>query len=438
MAAGCGGGGTPAASGGTVGFSAGTLSFTSTAVGTSAGAQALIFSNLSTAAITITSIQISGNNGGDFAETNTCGTILAADTSCTITVNFTPTAAGTRTGTVSVADSAANSPQTSSLSGTGTTLAVTRVLYVFPQPDNSVTPLYALINNAKHTIDMDMYSLEDTTFTNDLVSACNRGVVVRVILDQTTAEKSGNTPAFNQLNAAAGCSAVWANTAFENFHQKTIVVDGTQSSIMSMNLQSQYYTTSRDFALVSNDAADIAAVEATFNMDYAAGTTSTGVVGASDFSYQPGAGDDLIWSPTTAEADMVAIINNATSTLLVENEEMDTSVIVNALEAASRRGVTVHIAMEDNSNYSTYFAGLKAAGCGLHTYPYPTNGFYIHAKAVVADYGLSTQTVYMGSINYSNASMTQNRELGLYISDAASVQSLYTTMSSDYANGAVY
>ena len=195
-----------------------------------------------------------------------------------------------------------------------------------------------------------MYALEDTTFTQDLMAACNRGVKVRVILD-TNDEKSGNTSAYNTLNGVANCSAVWANTKFEASHQKTITVDGGQTAIMSLNLQTQYYSTTRDFALIENDPVDIAAIEATFNMDYAAGNTTS----ASEFNYSPGAGDDLIWSPTTAQADMLAIINNAKSTLLVENEEMGASNIVSALEAACTRGVTVHIAMVSQSSYSLSF-----------------------------------------------------------------------------------
>ena len=40
---------------------------------------------------------------------------------------------------------------------------------------------------------------------------------------------------------------------------------------MSLNLQSQYYSTTRDFALLENDPVDIAAIQASFNADYAAG-----------------------------------------------------------------------------------------------------------------------------------------------------------------------
>jgi phosphatidylserine/phosphatidylglycerophosphate/cardiolipin synthase-like enzyme len=137
---------------------------------------------------------------------------------------------------------------------------------------------------------------------------------------------------------------------------------------------------------------------------------------------------------------MLAIINNAKSTLLIEAEEMDAPNIVSALVAACQRGIQVHIAMsDDTADYGTEFAELQAGGCGLYLYPLSGTLFYIHAKAAIADYGLPTQSVYMGSINYDIGSMTENRELGIFITDPASIQLLYNTMATDYAgNGTVY
>ncbi len=62
---------------------------------------------------------------GDFAETNTCGTSLAAGMTCTISVTFTPTATGARTGTITVTDNANGSPRTVPLTGTGSDFTVT-------------------------------------------------------------------------------------------------------------------------------------------------------------------------------------------------------------------------------------------------------------------------------------------------------------------------
>jgi len=67
---------------------------------------------------TLTGIAIS--TSGDFAvSATTCGASLAAKSKCTISVTFTATQTGTRTGQLSVSDSATNSPQTANLTGKG-------------------------------------------------------------------------------------------------------------------------------------------------------------------------------------------------------------------------------------------------------------------------------------------------------------------------------
>jgi hypothetical protein len=90
------------------------LAFGSRVLATSTTIKATLKNNLSVA-LNITSIAASG----DFAQTNTCGTSLAAGASCTISVTFTPTATGSRTGTLTVSDDASNSPQSVSLTGAG-------------------------------------------------------------------------------------------------------------------------------------------------------------------------------------------------------------------------------------------------------------------------------------------------------------------------------
>src|SRR5437773_1588049 len=64
---------------------------------------------------------------GDFAATSTGPTAcpmrprnVTAVQTCAITVTFTPTASGARTGTLSLADNAGGSPQIMTLSGNGT------------------------------------------------------------------------------------------------------------------------------------------------------------------------------------------------------------------------------------------------------------------------------------------------------------------------------
>jgi cardiolipin synthase len=424
------------------------LTFGRTTINTTTASQSVTLTNNGATSLTGISITKTGTNASVFNVTNTCSSSLAYNTSCTISVTFSPAASGTDTATINIADSATGSPQTIALAGTAVNPSTTTyTLYSFPDPDpqtgkttGALTALYALVNNALTSIDMTMYALNDTTFTTDLVNACKRGVTVRVVLDQNS-EMGQDGPAYAALNAQTNCSAVWANKAFAVTHEKCIVVDGAVIALLSANLQTQYYTTTRDFAMIYDDAADAAAIEATFAMDYAAGTPASGVAGASDFSYLPGPGSgDLIWSPTTAKDDMEAIINGATTTLRIDNEELynSASYITTDIRNACKRGVSTYVTIENQSHTNdTQLTALKT-DCNNVRYYFSSTGFYVHAKVVVADYGLPTQNAYMGSINYSNASMTQNRELGMFVTDNASVALLNNSLIYDYNNATVY
>ena len=92
-----------------------TLSFGSQTLGGTTAAKTVTVKNNAQATFSITGITTTG----DFSQTNNCPATLAIGGSCTVNVVFTPTVAGARTGTLSVIDSAANSPQTAGLSGKG-------------------------------------------------------------------------------------------------------------------------------------------------------------------------------------------------------------------------------------------------------------------------------------------------------------------------------
>jgi len=94
------------------------LTFPSEPVGHAAPPQTVTLQNLGNA-LSITGITFSGADPKDFAQTNTCGTSVPADSSCTITITFTPRAQGSRTATMEIADDDPTSPQSVYLKGTG-------------------------------------------------------------------------------------------------------------------------------------------------------------------------------------------------------------------------------------------------------------------------------------------------------------------------------
>jgi hypothetical protein len=90
--------------------------FLKTPVGGTSAAKTFTFANKGAASLTA----ISSSTTGDFSISGTtCGSTLAGNSSCTISVVFQPTQTGVRTGTLQVNDSAFGSPQVSNLTGTG-------------------------------------------------------------------------------------------------------------------------------------------------------------------------------------------------------------------------------------------------------------------------------------------------------------------------------
>jgi phosphatidylserine/phosphatidylglycerophosphate/cardiolipin synthase-like enzyme len=323
------------------------------------------------------------------------------------------TDSGGKSGTSgSGSDSAGPAPAGGAVASGGTA-------FVFATGTTSEPLIYKFIDSAHSSINMTMYELNDTTAVNDLIARKKAGVDVRVILDQ--AEKSTNKSAYSTLTSA-GVGVVWSSTAFQYTHQKTLTIDNRESLILTGNLTSNYYSETRDFGDFDSDTNDVKAIVAVFNADYV------------HKSITPSDSDDLLWSPTTATSRVLSVINGAKKTLDVEGEEFNDSTVVNAIAAKAKAGVTVRVVVESPSQYASSIAKVVKAGGKVVGYSSST-GLYIHAKAVIADAGLSDQTVEMGSMNYTANSLTRNRELGIILHDKGDCSLLERQFAADFAGG---
>jgi hypothetical protein len=85
-------------------------------VNTTGAAQTVTLKNTGTTALTISGLKTSGQ----FSTTSTCGSSVAAGASCSLKVTFSPKTQGSKSGTISIKDSASTKPQVIELSGAGT------------------------------------------------------------------------------------------------------------------------------------------------------------------------------------------------------------------------------------------------------------------------------------------------------------------------------
>ncbi len=299
----------------------------------------------------------------------------------------------------------------------GTAVASGPLLQLVAEPQAGVTPFLTMIDSARHSIDLTMYELYDTRVESALAAAAKRGVDVRVLLNggYYSERESDNAPAFTYLSAH-GVHVRYTPTYFALTHQKTLTIDGDESAIMTLNFDGDYATT-RDFAIVDRQQADVSAIVSAFDADWArqhlTATDGTG---------------DLVWSPG-AEQTVLQLIDSARHSIELEDEEMDYRPATDALCDAARRGVQVEVVMTYESGWASAFSQLR--DCDVSIRLYHGQSYYIHAKLLLID----GHSALVSSQNLSAGSLEYNRELGIVVTNAGIVAALRRDFASDYSAG---
>jgi phosphatidylserine/phosphatidylglycerophosphate/cardiolipin synthase-like enzyme len=290
-------------------------------------------------------------------------------------------------------------------------------LQLLAEPQAGDAPFLRMIDGARHSVELTMYELYDTRIEAALAGAARRGVDVRVLLNggYYRERESANTGAYSYLRAH-GVKVRYTPTYFALTHQKTLTVDGEDSAVMTLNFDGEYATT-RDFAVLDGQPADVRAIVATFDADWA-GRQITAASGTGD----------LVWSPG-AEPAFLDLISSARSSIDLENEEMDYTPATEALCAAARRGVRVEVVMSYESDWTRALDELSA--CGAKVRLYHGQRYYIHAKLLLID----GRTALVSSQNLSTTSLKYNRELGIELTSPVIVSQLGRDFANDYSDG---
>lgn len=192
-----------------------------------------------------------------------------------------------------------------------------------------------------------MYELSDSAIERDLIAKARAGVKVRVLLDAAYYGVTDNAQTVATLRASP-VHVEWAPSG-QIVHAKHLVIDQSSTYIGTGNLAAFDYSSTRDFWVEDQLPRDVAATVSTFSADFAHEGTS------------PVSSGGLVWSPGSTSA-LVNLVSSARRTLLVENEEMGSSPVEQALMEAARRGVSVKVVMTYSPSWSAALTHLASAG----------------------------------------------------------------------------
>ncbi len=291
--------------------------------------------------------------------------------------------------------------------------------HLLVMPDDGVDAALALIDGAKSTIRFKIYLLTYRPIRQALVRAAQRGVDVRVLIDQHPVGGDASNAASYQVLKDGGVHVKWAPGEFKNTHEKSLVVDDRRALIATFNFTHSSFTRNREYGLLSAQPDLVAGVAAIFDADWK----------GENVSLSPDS--PLVLSPENSRPRIMALITGARRSLWLEEATLLDRDITKALAAAAKRGVEVRFLAplrNENDRAAENLALLTAAGAQVARLDSP----YIHAKAILVD----DQRAFVGSENLTFTSFELNRELGVITTDPGVLTRLRKTMARDWEKAA--
>ena len=311
-------------------------------------------------------------------------------------------------------------------------------------PKDGHKPIIDAIDSAKISVHMVMFLLTDTNVVDAIKRAYAKGVEIKIILNQSTLTTgSTNLEIYNELKAL-GINVMRSSTGFTITHEKAMLIDNATVYITAMNMSTSF-PTERDYGVITTDSDVIKEWSAVFDADV---ENSINTNWPSDWpNSQPKlAGPtrtpklsvpSLIWSPVSSIDKLPALIGSASSSIVATVENITDTPVSNALEAAAKRGVKVQLITPQcaaGNNLLDYPTLIELAKSNVQTriMPYditkPTNP-YMHSKMILVD----NSVAYVGSINFTDNSLTKAREAGIIFVNSKATQTIVSNFQTDWS-----
>ncbi len=300
------------------------------------------------------------------------------------------------------------------------------VAQLLTMPDDGIASVRKLIDDARHSIFFKVFELQSGEIIAALLAAKARGVDVQVLLNQV--RSSGERPNDATLASLeqAGIAVTWASPHFLVTHEKSLVIDGRRVLISTFNFSEKYFSRTRDYGLVIEDADVVAEVTRCFMAD------KIGAV------FEPPEGGAIAWGNVTARHAVADFIDAAEKQLLIQHPKFHDSAILDRVLDACARGVTVHYlcggrhGIENDALIETYSNQriLARAGVKLRKQRH----LKLHAKLLLAD----GKRAMLGSMNIDRDAYDIRRELGIVFDDKAAVTKLGERFAGDWHEAKSY
>jgi hypothetical protein len=439
------------------GASPSSLTFSNQSLGSTSTSQPVTLNNTGNAALIIASITTTG----DFSQTNNCADSVAASGSCTINVTFSPTATGTRPGTLTVTDNsnlAPGSTQTVTLTGTGvnpvpgiTSLSPTAATAgaagqtLTINGTNFVSTSTVTYNGASHTA--SFVSATQLTISLSTSDQATAGTYAVVVTNPTPGGGASRPVNFTVNNPVPGITSLSPTSATAGATSQTLTINGT-------NFVS---TSTVTYNGASHTASFVSATQLTITLsasDQAAASTCAVVVtnpapggGASslvNFTVNNPVPAITSLSPASVTAGAAGQTLTINGTNFVSTSTVTYNGASHTASFVSATHLTITLSASDQATAGTYAVvvtnptpGGGASGPVNFTVNNPAPGI-TSLSPTSATAGATSQTLTINGTNFVSTSTVTYNGAARTVNSVSPTQLTITLSTSDQATAGTY
>src|SRR5271170_152051 len=283
---------------------------------------------------------------------------------------------------------------------------------VIVMPDDTSKPILDAINAATKSLRVKMFLFSDPSILKAVIDARRRGVDVRIMLNPARRDGESENKETHKTLVAAGIKVLDSNPEYDVTHEKSMVVDDTTAFVKSLNWETKNITETRDYAIVTSHAHEVAEIVECFEADW---------------HRKPFKGDEhshLIWCCGNGRDRIAQFIDDAQDSIFLQNERYQDPVIIERLVRAARRGVKIHVMARPphklkKEKLVEAVGGMRImedVGVKVHKLKH----LKLHAKMLLSDH----VRAIVGSINLAPGSFDSRRELAIEVRDDEVVKRL--------------
>jgi len=289
-------------------------------------------------------------------------------------------------------------------------------------PDDSAKPILDAINGATKSLRVKMFLFSDPSLLKAVIAARQRGLEVRVMLNPARRDGESENQESRKKLEAGGVEVIDSNPEYDVTHEKSMVVDDATAFVKSLNWEVKNLTETRDYAIVTYHAHEVAEIIECFEADW---------------TRKPFKGDaesHLIWCCGNGRDRIAQFIDDTKESIFLQNERYQDAVIVERLVRAARRGVKVHLMARPphklkKEKLVEAVGGMRImqdVGVKIHKLRH----LKLHAKMLLADHARAI----VGSINLAPGSFDTRRELAIEVRDEDVIKRLSKIVHHDWEN----